>query len=69
MRLVSIADVKALNPKPLCHHKYLPFGKNFKCSDCGKVAFLVPSNYHAPKGWRETPTDPATYEFPSNHIS
>ena len=63
IKLVCIADVKALNPKPLCHHKYILFKKNFKCSLCGRVAFLVSPNWHPPKGWTETEIDPATYEF------
>ena len=63
MALICLADVKALNPKPLCHHNYIPFKKNFKCSHCGKVIFVVPSNWHCPKGWTENEVDPTTYDF------
>ena len=65
MSLVCLADVEALNPKPLCHHSYIPFKKNFKCSKCGKVIFVVPSNWHPPNGWAETEVDPTTYDIKS----
>jgi hypothetical protein len=61
--LVSIADVKKLNPNPLCYHKYVTFKKNFRCGLCGKMAFRVPSGWHCPAGWREIEVDPSTYHI------
>ena len=61
-RLVGIGDVEALNPKPLCHHHYVRFKKNFRCLHCGKIVFIV-SNWHCPAGWREIEIDPSTYDL------